>query len=305
MHRSLLWRVLVVMVLVSLLGGIVASCATPVPTEAPAPTEAPEKPEATPEEEVAAEACAGPTIEKLKSAGKIRVGVAVTNPFHMQNPETGEIYGVMVEYQEKLEEHLGIPVEMVMSDWGVLIADLQANKIDLIAAALFATPERKEVIDFTDPLYEMGFGYLVMKDNDKINTVEDLDSEDVTIATITGTGSEQVTRDLFPKAKILSMVVPGAVTLLDDVRAGRADATHLDSIMVNAYLEEFDDIKSVPSDAFETGGVGATEVAWGVRKGEDDLLDCLNDFIAQMKADGFVDEVMAKYSTTEYLKPQG
>ncbi len=51
----------------------------------------------------------------------------------------------MVEYQNELEKRLGIPVEMVMSDWGVLIADLQANKIDLVTAALFATPERKEV----------------------------------------------------------------------------------------------------------------------------------------------------------------
>jgi len=165
----------------------------------------------------------------------------------------------MVEYQNELEKRLGIPVEMVMSDWGVLIADLQANKIDLITAALFATPERKEVIDFTDPLYEMGFGYLVMKDNDEINTAEDLDSEDVTIATITGTGSEQATIRAFPEAKILSMVVPGAVTLLDDVRAGRADATHLDSIMVNAYLEEFDDIKVVPEDEGGGGPAGLSE----------------------------------------------
>jgi polar amino acid transport system substrate-binding protein len=174
----------------------------------------------------------------------------------------------------------------------------------MVTAALFATPERKEVIDFTDPLYEMGMGYIVLKDNDEINTIEDLNSEDVTIACLTGTGSEHITMAEFPKAKILSMVSPGAVALLEDVRAGRADACHLDSIMVNAYLEEFDDIKAVPADAFETGGIGATEIAWGIRQGEDDLKSCLNDFIAQMIADGYVDEVMAKYSTTEYLKPQ-
>jgi polar amino acid transport system substrate-binding protein len=249
-----------------------------------------------------ADKCKGPTIDKLRSAGKIRGGIAVEAPFVMQNPKTSEYFGVSIEYGKELEKRLGIKVEQVVSDWGLLVADLQANKIDVAMASLNVTPERQKVVDFAEPFYQMGMVFIVLKSNNKINKVEDINSENVTVATLTGTGGEQMTKRMFPKAKILSVEHPGEPAAMTDVFAGKGDTTPLGSIMTNAYVAEFKNIKAIPPDAF-TNPVGATPIAWALRQGETDLKGCLDQFFKDLKADGTIDKLMAQYTTMEYLKP--
>ena len=38
---------------------------------------------------------------------------------------------------------------------------MQANKIDIIAAAMYITPARKEAVDFSAPVYTYGEGLMV------------------------------------------------------------------------------------------------------------------------------------------------
>jgi len=42
--------------------------------------------------------------------------------------------------------------------FSTLIAALTSNKIDLISAAMYITPARKEVIEFSEPVYSYGEG---------------------------------------------------------------------------------------------------------------------------------------------------
>ena len=51
--------------------------------------------------------------------------------------------------------------------FSTLIPSLTSNKIDIIAAAMYITPPRKEVIDFSGPVYTYGEGLIVPKSDAK------------------------------------------------------------------------------------------------------------------------------------------
>ncbi len=307
-------KVLAVIVVMSFLVGMLTNCgATPPAAEMveATPTKAVEEPaaeepdaeEPAPDEaESFADTWTGPTIDKYREAGKIRAGFAIEAPFVIQDPKTGEQVGVFPDALDELEERLGIPIEIVQSDWSVLVADLQAGKIDVIAAPLNWTEERAKVVDFVDPFYFTGWGYVIRRDNAKIESIDDLNSEDVTIATLTGTAGEQGSREDFPKAKIRSVLVPGGWAV-EEIVSGRADVTPLTNTLLKAWLASYDDILTyIPEDAI-TNPIRPTGTGWAVRQGEEDWLNCLNAFVADVIAEGMVDDWMEKYSTPDYMEP--
>ena len=59
-------------------------------------------------------------------------------------------------------------------DYGPLTTSLTQGQIDLGAAALCATDERKEVMNFSDIYYDAGIIVAVGKDNNDIKSVDDL-----------------------------------------------------------------------------------------------------------------------------------
>lgn len=266
------------------------------PTPTPAPGEAPEVSAPAPGESA--------IVDAIKGRGKLRAGVAVALPVIGQDPKTGEYFGPAIEIGKWIAEGLGVELELVESNWDVIIAGLQANKFDVAIAGLYATPARKEVVDFVT-WYEMGFCHLVRKDNDKIQTLEDLNSPDVVGCQYTGTGTEQSVRAKYPKAKIDSIVSPpGGETRIEEVLAGRCDFSTLDSPLIRVYAEEYPQIKVVPKSAdycFEHPDM-ATPVGLALNYEQPAFKAYIESVINAHKDD--IDTFIKKYSASEYLRPQ-
>lgn len=90
--------------------------------------------------------------------------------------------GYDVQIARKIGEKLGHEVQVVKTEWDGLLPALQANKIDLIIAGMSPTAERKEVIDFTEPYYEVQFAMVVRKNSPYANakTLNDFEGAKVT-----------------------------------------------------------------------------------------------------------------------------
>jgi ABC-type amino acid transport substrate-binding protein len=255
--------------------------------------------------EVAAPAAGeSPTVDAIREAGKLRAGVAVALPTLGQDPKTGEYFGPAVEIGRWAAEGLGVEFELVDSNWDTIIAGLQANKFELAIAGLYATPARREVVDFVI-WTEMGFCHLVLKDNDKIQSLEDLNSPDVVGCQYTGTGTEQNVREKYPNAVIDSIVSPpGGETRIEEVLAGRCDFSTLDSPLIIVYQQEYPQIKVFPESAeycFANPDM-PTEVGVALNYG-DEVFKSYVEAIINAHGDD-IDELMIKYSAPEYLRPQ-
>jgi polar amino acid transport system substrate-binding protein len=245
-----------------------------------------------------------PNVDKIQAAGKIRVAVAIALPTIGQDPKTGEYFGVAIEIPKRIASALGVKLELIPAGWDVLIAGLQAKRFDLVAAGLYATPERKKVIDFVT-YTDMGFCYAVLKSNQKINKLEEMNDPSVKIGTYTGTGTEQNVRRTYPKATMDTVVSqPGEELRLNDLLAGRIDVAPFDSPLALVVEKEYSQVKIVPGGAASCAKHPdiPTPVGLGLPKGDDAYKSFVQAIVSQMQSGGEIDAILAKYSTPEYLK---
>lgn len=246
---------------------------------------------------------ASPTIDKIRTNGRMRVGLAIAPPWLLQDPATREYYGPAVDVVERIAEILGVEVEYIDSGWDVLIAGLQSDKFDLTAAPMFATQQRMEVIDFVT-YTEAGTCYFAKKDNDKVNNLEDLNNQDVRIVTFTGTGPEEGIRQKYPEATTISIVQPpGGQPPLEEVLSGRADIGPFDSPLALFIAQQYPELKIIPQDPDYC--VANPDIPFplgmGFNKGDPELTAFLQAVVDSMQEE--LNARILEYSDPKYMTP--
>ncbi len=104
----------------------------------------------------------------------LKVGSTPTGiPFTFLDTKTNSIQGIMVDLATEIGKDAGFSVQIEPMQFSALIPSLTSNKIDIIAAAMFATAARKEVIDFSDAVYTYGEGLVVPKTDTKAYTSQE------------------------------------------------------------------------------------------------------------------------------------
>src|SRR5256885_3199230 len=83
----------------------------------------------------------------------LKVGSTPTGiPFTFLDTKTNTIQGVMVDLITEVGKNVGFTVTIEAMQFSTLIAALTSGKIDVISAAMYITPARKEVVDFSEPV---------------------------------------------------------------------------------------------------------------------------------------------------------
>ena len=227
----------------------------------------------------------------------LKVGSTPTGvPFTFLDTKTNSIQGLMVDLINEIGKDAGFQVAVEPMQFSTLIASLTSNKIDIISAAMFATAARKEVIDFSDPVYTYGEGLLVPKtDTRNYVTQEDLKGEVVGAQVGTAFVDALKKTGLFSEVKVYDTIPD----ILRDVNAGRLKAGFADYPILAYNLKQgsFPEVRLVKS--FKPTIVGT--VAIGVRKGDQDLLKKINTSLSKLRANGAVDKILEKWG----LNPKG
>jgi polar amino acid transport system substrate-binding protein len=95
-----------------------------------------------------------PDIEVANPTGKLVVGsTGGSMPF--SGVQDGEMVGFDIELTRRFAAFMGKEAEISDMEFGGLIAAAAAGKVDLIAASIYITDERKQEIDFSDPYFDM------------------------------------------------------------------------------------------------------------------------------------------------------
>ena len=227
----------------------------------------------------------------------LKVGSTPTGiPFTFLDTKTNSIQGIMVDLATEIGKDAGFTVQIEPMQFSTLIPSLTANKIDIIAAAMFATAARKEVIDFSDPVYTYGEGLLVPKSDTKSYVaLEDLKGEVVGAQVGTAFVDALKKTGLFADVKAYDTIPD----ILRDVNTGRLKAGFADYPILAYNLKQggFPEARLV--DSYKPTIIGT--VAIGVRKGDAELLGKINTSLAKLRANGEVDKILDKWG----LKSKG
>jgi polar amino acid transport system substrate-binding protein len=218
----------------------------------------------------------------------LRVGMELKYPPFETIDKDGNPTGASVRLAEALGEHLGREIEIVDTPYKSLIPSLNSGTIDVIISSMTITPIREESVDFSDPYTSSQLMMLVHKDS-IVESHEDLDSEDVTIASKAGTIGALWAADNAPNAKI-STVEEEATAVLE-VSQGNADVFIYDPLSIIRHQSNYPDTTLAILDPLpNTKG-------WGIamRKGEDDLRSKVNEFIKKAKTDGTYDAIREEF----------
>jgi polar amino acid transport system substrate-binding protein len=221
----------------------------------------------------------------------LKVGSTPTGiPFTFLDTKTNTIEGVMVDLIKEIGKDAGFKVEIEGMTFSTLIPSLTSGKIDIIAAAMFITAPRKEVIDFSGPVYTYGEGLIVPKSDGK-DYKEFADLKGETVGAQKGTAFVEPLQKSgqFAEVKIYDNI-PG---IMADVNSGRLKAGFADKPILAYNIKQglFPEVRLVNSYvAIVPGSVGI-----GVRKSDGELLAKINSSLSKLTRDGTVKKILAKW----------
>lgn len=244
-----------------------------------------------------------PLNQRIWDAGKVRAGVALFLPFVGQDPSTGEYFGTGIEIGKRIAERLGVELELVPQEWSLIAAAIQSGQIDIAIAGLFTTPERLQVIDMY-PYATMGTCWIALATNDKVNTLADLNSPEVTMAQIEGGGTYQLSRAKYPLAQQRTRLLGAGEELaghIVEVVAGLADVAPFDSVLAPVVLRDNPELKLIPEDCPASTDFTAG-ISIGYPKADQGMHQVIQEVIAENRDE--IEANIAKFSSIEYLRPE-
>ena len=104
------------------------------------------------------------TVESIKSAGAVKIGMLVDfPPFGIMNT-SNEPDGYDADVAKLLAKELGVKVQIVPVTGPNRIPYLQSNQVDLLVASLGITEERAKSVDFSQPYAGISIGVFGAKE---------------------------------------------------------------------------------------------------------------------------------------------
>ena len=210
----------------------------------------------------------------------VRMGTEGAYPPYNFLDDAGEVAGFEREVGDELCARAELSCEWVTNEWDSIIPNLTSGNYDTIMAGMSITPERGEVIAFTQNYYPpAASAYVAMS--------EDADVTGGVVAAQTATIQA-------------GHVAESGATLLEfatydetiaAVRSGEADAVFADKDALAPTVEESGgELMFVGEDVPLGGGIGV-----GLRQSDTELLAKFDAAITSMKEDGSLNELIVKW----------
>jgi ABC-type amino acid transport substrate-binding protein len=213
-----------------------------------------------------------------------------------RNPKSGQLEGIDVDLAKELAQELGAQLEIVESNFGTFIADLQANKCEIGMFGVGATLRRAQAVEFSKP-YLISNIYGVTRKDAPIKTWTDIDKKGVKVAVTLGSYIEPFMRDYLKNAELIAVAPPST-------REGELVARHVDIIMTDfptavKVTDEFDWATAVnPSEK-----LAVTPYAYVVPQGDQIWLNYVNLFVDTIKLDGRLHKFAEKHKLGPIVAP--
>lgn len=223
-------------------------------------------------------------VEEIQEKGVLTMMTATGFPPFEYLGEDGKPAGVDIDLAQLVADELGVELEVLDMDFNLLIESLKSGKGQLIAAGMTATPERAEQIDFSITYTLNGLILLVPKGSD-IKTADDLAGKNIAV-------QESTTAHIYAQEElgIEPLAFKNANECATAVMGGKADAAILDKVPAQT-------LAMANPDALETVEQLLTEeeMAMGVAKGNEDLLEVVNSVLQKAMDDGTVESLTDKH----------
>lgn len=208
--------------------------------------------------------------------------------------------GYEVELAAMFCREYGYGLDIQVTDFAGIIPGLASGKYDLGADAIAVTGERAESVHFSVPDCSGDVVMVVQKQAEKGSalpvyaSVDEINTPEFRMGIVTGMSTDSICQEVFPKAEI--KYYNSITDVIYAVSVGQVDG-HLDDEPMCQYLLAHNDgllvLDGMVGEALDTAFVfGKTEF-------DEHLKQQMNEFIARLKADRQIDEILKLWYGTE------
>lgn len=206
--------------------------------------------------------------------------------FHKTIDGQDQIVGFDISIAKRIAEDMG--AELVIEDMAFdsLLSALQSGRVDFVISGMTPTEERRRSIDFSDNYYKAQQVMMVRaEDKDKYPTMKDFENEKISVQK--GSIQEEIGQSI-PGAQLTSLdKIPDIILQL---QTKRVNAIIVEDTVAQGYL----DSETVLSEAVPENS--ESQAAIGIKKGNVELLNAVNESLAGMKSEGAIDEMVKEAS---------
>jgi len=201
--------------------------------------------------------------------------------------DNGNITGYEMDLIRAIAEEMGLDIDIVNVSFDGIIAGIQSKQYDIGASGLTITESRKETCDFSSPILQFSLSIVTRKEAEGISNEEDLVGKKVGVQL--GTTCQFACEDAGIDVKTYDEA-PSAIL---DLANGNLDAVVLDSVVANDFVLSNDNYSKIlkVAGSFQN----ADDMGLAVIKGNDALLNILNEGIERLQKTGKIAELKAKY----------
>lgn len=202
--------------------------------------------------------------------------------------EGSAIVGIDAEIAAAIAEKMGCELQIEDIAFDAIIPEVTSGKADMGMAGMTVTEERMENVDFS-ATYAVARQVVIVAEGSGITSLADLDGK--TIGVQQGTTGDIYATDEFGDDHIERYAK--GMEAVQALSQGKIDAVIIDNEPAKVFITENEGL-IILDEAYAD-----EEYAIAVKKGNTVLLEQINKALEELKADGTLDAIVAKYISAE------
>lgn len=209
--------------------------------------------------------------------------------------EGDQVVGIDADIAAAICEKLGYELQIDDMEFDSLIAAVKSGKADFAMAGMTVTKERQQMINFSDS-YATGIQSVIVKEGSDITCVDDLFAEGAnhTVGVqLSTTGDIYASGDIQDAGYGTVLQFPNGNEAVLALVNGKIDCVIIDNEPAKAYVAANEGLKVLDTS------YAVEDYAAAIAKENTELLEKFNAALAELKADGTIDAIVAKYIAAE------
>ncbi len=203
--------------------------------------------------------------------------------------EGDSIVGIDAEIAQAVADKLGLTLKIEDMEFDSIITAVTTGKVDIGLAGMTVTEDRKKNVNFSDS-YATGVQAIIVKNDSPIKTADDLAKAGV-IGVQLGTTGDIYCKDDFGEDHVDEYNKGNDAVMA--LVSGKVDAVVIDNEPAKSYVAANDGLKILDTEYV------VEDYAAAISKDNDALKDAVNKALSELKADGTLDKIIAKYIQAE------
>lgn len=200
--------------------------------------------------------------------------------------------GIDVEIATKIAEKLGLTLEIQDVEFGSIIGGVQSGKFDMGVAGMTVNEERLQSVNFTDS-YATGVQVVIVNEGSAIASLDDLKAD----GSMKYGVQQDTTGDIYSSYSVdeggfgeenVIRYKTGA-DAVQALKSGKVDAVIIDNEPAKSFVAANEGLKILDTE------YAVEDYAICIAKENTALLDAVNEALAELKADGTLQQIINKY----------